>query len=184
MRYDDDPKKWTVRGSRYVSNEAPWWTLREDHVVLPGGAEIERWWVSEYPTWCNVVAVTADEHVVLVRQYRHGIAQVHFELPGGVADHGTPEESARIELLEETGYGGGDWSPLMTLCANPSLTNNFTHTFLATNVEKVAETSHEATEDLRIHHIPADQVRTLIDEGQMVQALHVAPLLRYLLQLG
>lgn len=182
MAYDDDPKPWTVKASRYISHEQPWWTLREDHVVLPAGAEIERWWVSEYPTWCNVVAVTGDEQVLLVRQYRHGIAAVHFELPGGVADHGTPEESARQELLEETGYAGGQWTPLMTLCANPSLTNNLTYTFLATGVEKVAETAHESTEDLRVHVIAASGLAKLIDDGEMIQALHAAPLLRYLLR--
>ncbi|MHB8513088.1 MAG: NUDIX hydrolase [Actinomycetota bacterium] len=181
MRYENDPLPWEVRSSRYISNEAPWWTLREDHVVLPSGAEIERWWVSEYPTWCNVVAITGDEEIVLVRQYRHGVKAVHFELPGGVADHGTAEESARMELLEETGFGAGSWSPLMTLCANSALSNNYTHSFLALGVEHIAEPTHETTEDLRIYLMKSSQVLDLIDNGEIVQALHVAPLLRYLI---
>lgn len=178
---DDDPKPWTVRASKYLSKEPPWWTLREDHVVLPTGAEIERYWIMEFPTWCNTVAVTDDEQIVLVRQYRHGIGGVHFELPGGVADHGTPEESARMELLEETGYSGGTWSPLLSISANSSLQTNITHTFLAEGVRKTAEHAHEDTEDLRIHLIEKRDVLGLIDRGEMIQALHVAPLLRYLL---
>lgn len=178
---NDDPKPWRVLSSRYLHREPPWLVLREDRVELPTGVQIERYWVNEYEPWCNVVAVTPDDRIVLIRQYRHGIGAVHYELPGGVADHGTPEESARTELLQETGYGGGVWKPLMTLSANPSLTNNLTHTFLAVGVERIADTAHEPTEDLRIHLIPSDELAALIDAGDVIQALHAAPLLRYLL---
>lgn len=177
----DDPKPWHVLASRYLHQEPPWLVVREDRVALPNGAEIERYWINEYETWCNVIAVTPDDHIVMVRQYRHGIAEVHYELPGGVADHGTPEESARTELLQETGYGGGTWSPFMRICANPSLTNNWTHTFLAEGVERIAEPDHEPTEDLRIHFVPVRNIPQMIDDGEIVQALHAAPLLRYAL---
>jgi 8-oxo-dGTP pyrophosphatase MutT (NUDIX family) len=106
---------------------------------------------------------------------------VHYEIPGGVADHGTPLESAQQELLEETGYAGGEWSSLMTLSANPGLQTNLTHVFLAQGVEKVADPALEITEDLRVHLVPAADVAALIDRGEMIQAMHTAPLLRYLL---
>lgn len=178
---NDDPKPWRVLSSRYLHREPPWLVVREDRVALPSGVEIERYWVNEYEPWCNVVAVTPDDRVVLIRQYRHGIGEVHYELPGGVADHGTFEESARAELLQETGYGGGIWTPFMTLSANPSLTNNLTHTFLAVGVTRIADTAHEPTEDLRTHLVPAGDVLGLIDRGEIVQALHAAALLRYLI---
>ena len=74
--------------------------------------------------------------MVLIRQYRHGIGAVHFEIPAGTTDpeDTSLEAAARRELLEETGYGGGTWSPLMTLSANPALQNNLTYTFLAEGV--------------------------------------------------
>ena len=178
---NEDPKPWRVIASRYLHQEPPWLVVREDHVALPTGVEIDRYWVNEYEPWCNAIAVTPSDEIVLVRQYRHGIGEVHYELPGGVADHGTVEESARAELLQETGYGGGTWSPFMRICANPSLTNNWTHTFLAEGVERVAEPAHEATEDLRIHLVPVREIPALIDAGQIIQALHATPLLRYCL---
>lgn len=181
---NDDPQPWRVLASRYLHEEPPWLVVREDRVALPSGVEIERYWVNEYEPWCNVVAVTAAGEIVLIRQYRHGIGAVHYELPGGVADHGTFEESARTELLQETGFGGGTWSPLISICANPSLANNWTHTFLAEGVERIAETAHEPTEDLRTHLVPAGDVLALIDRGEMVQALHLAALLRYLIGRG
>lgn len=177
----EDPRPWTIRASRYLSNEPPWWTLREDHVVLPSGADIERYWIYEYPDWCNVVAVTREDDVVLVKQYRHGLRAVHYELPGGVADHGSVEESARTELLEETGYAGGEWRPLVKVCANAGLQTNYTHSFLALGVERVAEPAQEATEDLVVRLVPADRVLSLVDAGEIVQALHVSALLRYLI---
>ena len=75
--------------------------------------------------------MTADDRVVLIRQYRHGIGAVHFEIPAGTTDPEDTalESAARRELLEETGYGGGTWSLLMTLSANPALQNNLTYTF-------------------------------------------------------
>jgi 8-oxo-dGDP phosphatase len=158
--------------------------LRQDHLRLPGGGEIPEYYVSEYPPWANVVAVTALDELVMVRQYRPGIADVHFELPAGVVDaaDADPESAARRELLEETGYGGGTWSQLASLSANPALQTNLTFTFLAEGVTPLAQALPEATEDLRVHLVPLDEALRIIDDGDMVQALHAAPLLRYLLR--
>ena len=93
----------------------------------------------------------------MVRQYRHGSGAIHFEIPAGTTDaEDTDVESAgRRELLEETGYGGGRWSPLMTLSANPALQNNLTYTFLAEGVVPMAAADPGASEDLRLHLVPA-----------------------------
>ncbi len=94
----------------------------------------------------------------------------------------SPEAAARRELLEETGYAGGRWSSLLTLSANPALQSNLTYSFLAEGVEPVAAPTHEATEDLRVHVVPRGDLPRLIDTDEIVQALHAAPLLRYLLR--
>jgi 8-oxo-dGTP pyrophosphatase MutT (NUDIX family) len=172
-----------VLARRYLVQKPPWLVLRQDHVRLPGGAEIAEYWVSEFPPWVNVVAVTAGDEVVLVRQYRHGLGAVHYEIPAGVVDPSdpNPEAAARRELLAETGYGGGRWSPLLTLSANPGLQSNLSYSFLAEGVERLAEPAPEATEDLRVHLVRVDRVGALIEAGEVVQALHAAPLLAYLL---
>lgn len=170
--------------TEYLFRQPPWLTLRQERLRLPSGREIPKYWISEYPPWVNVVAVTAADEVILIRQYRPGIRDVHYEIPAGVVDGADAdlEQAARRELAEETGYGGGRWSELMVLSANPALTTNLTHTYLAEGVTPLGEAAPDATEDIRVHRVPLAEVEQLIDGGEMIQALHAAPLLRYLLR--
>ena len=92
------------------------------------------------------------------------------------------EAAARRELAEETGYGGGRWSVLTRLSANPALQDNITTSYLAEGVAPAGRAQPEATEDLRVHLVPLAEIPGLIDSGDMIQALHTAPLLRYLLR--
>jgi 8-oxo-dGTP pyrophosphatase MutT (NUDIX family) len=180
----DDPGPWTVVSSTYLFRKPPWLTLRQDHFRLPTGRDIPEYWIQEFPPWVNVVAVNAADELILVRQYRPGIGEVHYELPAGVVDPEDTdlESAARRELAEETGHGGGTWSRLSALSANPALTTNVTHTFLAEGVVPVSEGELDATEDLRVHRMPLAEVPQMIEEGGMMQALHAAPLLQYLLR--
>lgn len=182
-RFKNDPKPWKQTRSKYLFKK-PWLTLREDCVKLPNGSQIDEFFVWEFPEWVNIVALTPEREVVLIRQYRYGINDVFYEIPAGV--HDNPEETrleaAKRELLEETGYGGGIWREWMQLSANPALQTNITYTFLAENVQPIQPQTLEHTEEITVHKVPLSELETIIFSNQILQALHVAPLLKYLIK--
>jgi 8-oxo-dGTP pyrophosphatase MutT (NUDIX family) len=180
-----DPAPWQVLERRYVLDRQPYMTLREDTVRLPGGAVIPDYFIFEYPDWVMTLAVTAQGEFVLIRQYRHGIAAVHFELAAGVADPGSsPLENAQRELLEETGYGGGNWQPWLQASANPATHTNTSHIFLARGVERRGEQRLESTEDISVQLLSAADTLQMLRQGGVFQALHAAALWRYFAEFG
>lgn len=177
---EKEPQDWEVVRSQYVYDRKPYMTLREDTVQLPNGACIPDYFVFEYPDWVSVLAVTTDDRLVLIRQYRHGIGQVHYELAAGVVDPGEPLlESARRELLEETGFGGGDWQPWLRACANPGTHTNWCHIFLATGVERLEQQQLEHTEEISVHLLSRTEALDMLRSGGVAQALHAAALWRF-----
>ncbi len=182
MPHESDPEPWQVERTEYLFRE-PWLTVRRDSVRMSGGGAIPDYYVLEYPDWLNVLAVTRVGELVLIRQYRHGIRAVHFELcAGGVEPGESPLQAARRELLEETGFGGGDWQPWMQLSANPSTHSNRVHCFLATGVERLQAPRTDATEEITVHVVSPEHAREIVFNGEMIQALFLAPLLKYFAQ--
>lgn len=171
--------KWKVLDREYIIKR-PWLTARRDKVELPDGRVIEEYYVLEYPDWVNVIAITKEGQFVMERQYRHGLGVHSTELPCGVMEKGEePLEAARRELLEETGYAGGEWTKLMAIGPNPGSQNNLTHCFLAVGVEKIAEQSLDDTEELTVLLMSEAEVKSLLENNQICQALMVAPLWKY-----
>lgn len=175
----DNHSKWKVIDYQYVIKR-PWLTARKDKVELPDGRIIEEYYVLEYPDWVNVIAITKDGQFVMEKQYRHGLRVNCIELPCGVMEKGeTPLDAAQRELLEETGYGNGNWSKLMTIAPNPGSMSNWTHCFLAVGVEKISDQSLDATEDLTVHLMSEAEIKSLLENDQIFQSLMVAPLYKY-----
>ena len=169
---------WTVLESRYLLRRK-WMNLREEHLRLPGGAEIEEFHVLEYPDWACVVCRTEEGQVVMVEQYRRGIARASLELPAGVINTGEdPLAGARRELLEETGYASDDWASLGRFAPEPSRQTNYAHLYFARGARRIAAPQLDATEELHVRLVdPAELVRRA-RSGEIVHGLHVLAVLQ------
>lgn len=171
--------KWEILNTEYLIRE-PWLTARRDKVKLPTGVVVDDYYVLEYPTWVNVIAITKDGHFVFVRQYRHGLGVISTEICAGVAEKGEePLEAAKRELLEETGYGNGTWQHWMTVSPNPGTTNNLCHCFLATDVEKIDKQHLDKTEDIEVLLLTQDDMMELLEKNGLYQAMMYAPLWKW-----
>ena len=124
------------------------------------------------PNWVNVVAVTPDEQVVLIHQYRHGVQQVLLEVPGGMLDADeSPIRAGARELLEETGYAGDEPVLIGTVHPNPAFLSNICSSVLIRNVRKVANPQLDDGEDIEVTLAPIAEVPALIRSGRITHAL-------------
>jgi len=172
-------KKWKTLESEYLIRR-PWLTARRDKVQLPSGTVHPEYYILEYPSWINVIAITADGRFLMVEQYRHGLQEVFTELVAGVMEAGEePVEAAKRELMEETGYGNGEWELLTVLSQNPSTTTNLTYCFVATGVEQVSTQHLDATEDIEVKLLSEEEVKSMLLNDELKQALMAAPLWKY-----
>jgi len=121
---------WKLLESDYLYTDE-WLTARLDKCQMPDGTVVYPYYVLEYADWVNVVALTKEDDIVLVRQYRHGIGRTIIELPCGVVEQGeSAGEAMRRELLEETGYLAENMFEMAVLSPNAATNANMSHFFL------------------------------------------------------
>lgn len=166
-------KKWDLIKSEKL-NSYRVFSTRKDISLSPVTGRDHDFYVIEAPDWINVVAITPDDQIVLIKQYRHGIQSVTLEIPGGMVDPGeSPIQAAKRELLEETGYDSDEWVYMGKLHPNPAIQNNICHMFLAKGVKKVQEPNFEGTEDIACFLSPAKDIPKLVAEGKITHSLVV-----------
>lgn len=169
--------KWITERSHYLYKDR-FLNHRIDRCVTRQGVVVDPYHVIEYSDWINVVAVTPDLEILMVREYRHGAGFVATGLPSGTFNLGDDALScAKRELREETGAVASHWYPTAQVFANPAIMTNQVHSFLAVDVALGGETQFDESEEIETVPMPVTDVyRALLDGRLKVQALHLASL--------
>lgn len=167
--------EWTIR-DRSTAFSARRWEVERS---LRGRTDSERheFFTIRIADFVNVIAVTAADEIVMVRQFRHGVERATLEMPGGLVDPGETDvmAAARRELVEETGFDG-PLTRIGEVFPNPALLNNRCFFFASPRVERIGAQQLEATEDAEVVLVPRAEVDGLIARGEIANSLMIAGL--------
>ncbi len=163
-----DLKKWKLLQSQLVINNK-WCQVRQDEVELPNGTIIDDFFINIRPDIALVFPITAQQEIIFVEQYRHGVGKVLLELPAGsfYPDKESAEVAAARELSEESGYVAEKLIKLATLYDNPVKDTNCIHLFIAKNVIKSQERKLDITEDIEVVLIHISEVMNKVLRGEI-----------------
>ncbi|MFC1890995.1 NUDIX hydrolase [Thermodesulfobacteriota bacterium] len=154
--------------------------LRTDRSVSPRTNKEHDFYIMESSDWVNIIPITPQNEVLLVRQFRHGIKEITLEIPGGIVEKGdVPIDTARKELSEETGYRAAKMMLLGAVHPNPAFLNNRCYTFLARDIYLEGEQKQDDKEDIEITLKSLDEIPRLIKDGQITHSLVLAAFYRY-----
>jgi ADP-ribose pyrophosphatase len=161
-----------ILSTNYISNHQ-YFTARKDKYQMESGIIVEEYFVVELPESACVVALTKENKIVMVSQYRHPINQYTVELPGGFIEKNEPKEQAiSRELLEETGYSFPEIIYLGKTYANPGVLNNATHLFLAKDGIKISTQHLDENEEITIVLKSIEEVKEMLTGNKIIQAMH------------
>jgi 8-oxo-dGTP pyrophosphatase MutT (NUDIX family) len=176
------PKPWRVISSTRDRSYRVF-SLRTDRAISPRTGKEHDFFILESSSWVNVIPLTPEQEVVLVRQYRHGTRDVTLEIPGGLVEKfDTPEQAARRELFEETGYRPLETCSLGFVHPNPAIQNNECYTFLAKDVFLAGGQQQDEREDIEVLLRPLSAIPRLIRDGEITHSLVLAAFYRFFME--
>ncbi len=170
-------KPWPLITSQPVSDHGLF-KLSKDRALSPRTNAERDFMVIHMPDWLQVVAITKEGKLVLVRQYRHASRSIGLEVPGGLLDTSDPDpaSAAARELMEETGYGGGEIKTLGSFWPQPALLTNKVHLFGMPDVERKGPQKQDAGEDLEVVLAEPVEMEGMMRSGQIQSAMTVIAL--------
>lgn len=175
---------WKTISSKYVYKDQ-WFIARADSCEMPDKRIVEPYYVLEFPDWCNVVVVTEDEKIIMVRQYRHAVGKTTIELPGGIIDKNeTPAQAATREVLEETGYTITNLQLLYTTSPNPAINNNTAHFFIAKATKQIDAQNTDPFEELDVLLLDKKEVLQMIERSEIIHGVQIGAIYAAYLALG
>jgi 8-oxo-dGTP pyrophosphatase MutT (NUDIX family) len=156
-------------------------TLRSDHKISPRTGKEHEFFILDSVNWVNVIAVTSDQQLVMVEQYRHGSNTVELEIPGGLIDakDASPEAAGARELREETGYEGTSSRIIGAVHANPAIMSNTCFTAMIENCRCVHPVEFDHGEDLVTRLVPVKEIPELVASGKIKHSLVVVALYHF-----
>lgn len=170
-------KKWETVSQEYVIN-SPFIKLRKDVCITDEQDVIDDYYVCEFPNWVNIVAVTPQNEVILVREYRYSIGEYAIAIPVGKVEDGEIESAAAArELKEETGFcTKDDFVLLGSFYTNAANATNKVFTYLATNVERAADPEKAVGEKTEVKKMTWEEIGKAIESGIINQVFSVLAL--------
>jgi 8-oxo-dGTP pyrophosphatase MutT (NUDIX family) len=156
-------------------------SLRADLKISPRTGREHEFFVMDSVNWVNVVAITPDQQIVLVEQYRQGTDTVELEIPGGIMDarDASPEATGCRELREETGYEGARPRIIGKLFPNPAIQSNTCFTILVEHCRPAGPVQFDSGEDLITRLVPVAEAAALVAAGKIRHALVISALYYY-----
>jgi ADP-ribose pyrophosphatase len=160
---------WKLLDSSLLISRVPWLSVYRESVRLPSGRVLDDFYRVVLPEFAMVVALTAEEQLVMVRGYKHGLKRVCLSAPGGLVEFGeSPLEAGQRELLEETGYQAAEWQSLGTFVGDGNRQCGTAHIFLARGAVQVKSCNQgDGTEEVEVVLMPPQRFLQAIHEGDI-----------------
>ncbi len=179
----EQPETWKRKASKHVT-DCRVFKVREDFCQRSSDGAEHIFFVVENPDWVNIIALTKEEQVVLIEQFRHGTEEVILEIPGGMIDKNeVPIIAAARELVEETGFTAREIMPLGKSRPNPAIQNNWIYHFLALDCEMTENTAFDEHESVVTKLVALKEIEQLIESGEITHSLVLAAFYKFRLKI-